>query len=230
LDDDLIPLPIIQPALFEEASETHGAVELFPAVWGAVEELAAPELYLRHSALDRLEEMDAPRLLPLAAYMIATRLVDPDLNFRSKVINALGRVFTPDADGRPAQEAVLRYLSHHLSQMRTSTIYALLEAAAESHELIPDVARLLNACPYAGGRMGDILTNRKMPLTIRKQAAFFIGEVGFLDTIPLLERMEARLASRLKGQQTLPFASPPDGEETELLPAVQATLLYLKTI
>jgi hypothetical protein len=231
LEDDVrLPLPLHQPALFENFSEAHGAVELFPTVWGAVEEVAAPEVSLRHSALSRLEEMNAPRLLPLAAYMIATRLADPDLNFRIRVVKTLGTVLMPDVDGNQAQAAVLRYLTHYLSQMRTRIVYALLEVAAEDPSIVPDAARLLNTCPHAGGLMGEILTNRNIPLKIRKEAAFFMGEVGFLDTIPVLERLETRLASRLNGQQSMPFASVTDSEENELLPVVQRALSYLQSI
>jgi hypothetical protein len=228
VDDDPLSFYTIQPALFEDIPETHGAVELFPAVWGAVEELAAPEAALRHMALERLDGMNAARLLPLAAYVVATRLGDPDLSFRCKAVTLLGKVLAPDAEGHPAQEAVIRYLSAYLSQMRTRSIYALLEAAEESYPTAPYIARLLNACPDAGSHLGDILSNRKMPLEIRKQAAYFIGEVGFLDAIPALERLETRLASRLNGQQSMAFAPPASGDETELLPAVQRALDYLK--
>jgi HEAT repeat protein len=220
-----------QPALFEDIDETaHGAIELFPAVWGAVEDLASPEAALRHQALDKLEDLDAPRLSPLVAYMITTRLTDPDISFRQRAIKVLGRVLTPDEQGRLPTDAIIRCLNSYLSQMRTRSVYALLEAAAGSPTLAPYAARLFNACPFAGNHLGDILSNRKMPLEIRKQAAYFLGEVGFLDSIPVLERLESRLASRLKGQQSMSFAPPSAGDEIELMPDVQRALLYLRSI
>jgi hypothetical protein len=231
MDDDSLSLPMTQPALFENIGETaHGVAELFPTVWGAVEDLAASEASLRHLALDRLEELNAARLSPLVAYMIASRLSDPDLDFRRRAVKVLGQVLSPDAHGHLPQDSILRCLNSHLSQMRTRSIYALLEAAAGFPSLAPYAARLLNACPYAGNHLGDILTNRKMPLIIRKQAAYFVGEVGFLDSIPVLERLEARLTTRLKGQQTMTFAPPSEGDEIELLPDVQKALNYLNSI
>jgi HEAT repeat protein len=231
MDDNPFILLMTQPALFEDIDESsHGAIELFPAVWGAVEDLAAPEAALRHQALDRLEDLNAPRLSPLVAYMIATRLTDPDLSFRQRAIQVLGQVLSPDAQGNLPQDSIVRYLTSYLSQMRTRAVYPLLEAAADSPSIAPYLARLFNACPYTGSHLGDILTNRKMPLRIRKQAAYFLGEVGFLDSIPVLERLEARLASRLVGQQSMAFAPPSAGDEIELLPDVQKALLYLKTI
>jgi hypothetical protein len=91
------------------------------------------------------------------------------------------------------------------------------------------IARLLNACPYAGEHLADILSDRKVPLTIRLQAAYFIGQVGYLDVIQDLERLATRLESRLMGQQAMPFAPRSEPDETVLLPAIQNTLTMLRS-
>jgi hypothetical protein len=91
-----------------------------------------------------------------------------------------------------------------------------------------DVAQLLNACPYAGNHLADILADRSKTLNIRKQAAHYIGRVGYLAAVPALERLQTRLESRLSGQQAMPFAPPMGTDEVELLPFVRETLAVLR--
>ena len=227
---DLEPslLQILQPPLFPLGEASAGAMELFPTVWGACEDLASPDAALRHKGLDRLLELGAPRLSPLVTYLLTTRLADSDRGLRARVIQALGAVLLPDLEGRPASEAVRRYLVVALAQMRTRSIYALLEVAYIEVDTAACVARLLNVCPYAGGHLVEILNERKLPLTVRRAAVDFIGSVGYLEAIPALERLATRLEARLGGQQSMPFAPPAVQDETDLLPVVQAALAMLK--
>ncbi len=230
MEDEIIPSKLDQPLLFEFSQDAStGAMELFPAVWNAVEALAAPEAATRLAALDRLSKICAPRLSPLVAYSLATRLIDPDLTVRGRVVEILGDVLSKDAAGNAAPEAVRHHLTNTLAQMRTRSIFALLEVALHQQCLENSIALLLNACPYAGGHLANILSDRKDPVAIRLQAVRLIGMVGFLDAIPVLERLEARLLSRQSGQQSMPFAPPSGPDESDLLPAVQATLNLLRS-
>lgn len=229
MEEDSVSINLTQPTLFDFTESTSGAVELFPAVWSAVEGLAAPEPAARHSALDRLIELGAPRLSPLVAYVLATRLADPDISVRVRIIRVLGEALRPDEYGRTIPGRVNRYLVDYLSQMRTRPIFALMEAVDHAPEIEPHAARLINNCPYAGGHLSAILADRKNPLGVRRQAAHFIGLVGFLDATPALERLETRLATRLHGQRSMPFAPPSASDEVELLPAVQKALGVLRS-
>ncbi len=217
-----------QPALFDFASPSSGALELFPSVWGALEDLASPQASLRRTGLERLVELNAHRLSPLVAYMLVTRIDDPDLTLRSRIIRVLGDALVPDAQGSVASESVVNTLASALSQMHTHEIYAVLQVSNASAENESPVARLLNACPYAGNHLADILADRKAPLSIRKQAVNYIGLVGFLDAIPGLERLQARLEARLNGQQSMPFLAPLPADEVELLPAIETALAALR--
>ena len=76
---------------FEHEIST-GNVELFPSVWQATENLAAQEERTRHLALDELLKLGAPRLSPLVAYNVATRLRDPVLSFRSRIVESLANL------------------------------------------------------------------------------------------------------------------------------------------
>ena len=216
-----------QPSLFSQ-DESTGRVELFPAVWKAVEDLTMPDLKLRRNALDRLIELNAPRFSPIVAYVLVTCLTYPDLAFRSQVIKTLGEILVPDGDGHPAPDEVRKSLTHYLAQMRTRQVFALLQVTTDHPALEGHAARFLDACPHAGNHLVDILCDNKVSLAVRKQAVQMIGRVGYLEALPALDRLAARLETRISGQRTMPFAPPPGSNESDLLPAVQATLAILR--
>jgi hypothetical protein len=230
MESDPLPLHFAQPPLFDFGDSSASALELFPATWAAAEALASPDLAARRAGLDRLVELGAPRYSPLVAYLIATRLLEPDLALREQVIAVLAGVLTPDESGKLAPEPVRQVLAAYLSQMRTRPIVALLQVAESSETARPSVAALLNACPYAGGHLANILNDRRAPLATRRQAVHFVAEVGYLQAVPALERLENRLAVRQNGQQDMPFL--PSGgllDESSLLPEVQSALRLLRT-
>ena len=219
-----------QPTLFESPDTASGFLELFPAVWTAMEGLIAPEIERRRSAVERLEQMGALRFSPLVVYVMCTRLEEPDIPLRTRIIQLLGGLLTGEGAAQLATSAVQQQLTSYLAQARTRTVYCMLQSTAYDARLENLLARLLNACPYAGSHLTDILANRKNPLAIRKQAAHYIGVVGYLDAIPALERIASRLETHLKGQEAMPFVSasqPPEREE-ELLPYIYSSLLLLK--
>lgn len=217
----------IQPGLWQSLETSTGIVELFPEVWNTAEALCGPDAGQRSQALVRLDELGAARFSPLVVYLVATRLADTDLKVRCQAIRITGDLLSPDKQGNATPEPVRRSLVWFLSQMRTRSIYHLLEAANSEPESTPQITRLLNACPYAGRHLADIALDRTFPLAERKQAVLFIGAVGYLDAIPALERLAARLGARLKGQQSMSFAPPAHGDENELLPIVQSVLHLL---
>jgi hypothetical protein len=229
MDPDPFSLPLSQPVLFNLIDTTTGEVELFPSVWGAAEEFISPEVSMRRKGLDTLRQIGASRLSPLIAYLIATRLIDSDLELRKLIILTLSEVLEPDREGKLAPDGVLRTLTAYLTQMRTRIIYMLLEAAASDPLLQPHVARILNCSPFAGNHLAALLQDRKTELAIRREAARMIGLVGYLEVIPMLEKMETRLSARTGGQQEMPFAPPSSPEETQLLPLIVESLRLLKS-
>ncbi len=218
-----------QPVLFKLGEVSVGHVELFPAVWSAAEALTALEPEARRKGLERIEELHAARFSPLVAYLVTTRITDPDMDIRGQAVRILSAVLVPDQHGSLAPADVRRRILAVMAQMRTRHIYALLELASRSHECEAAVTSLLNACPYAGTHLADILTSKKTPLYIRREAASLIGRVGYLDAIPVLERLVTRLAGRMSGQQSMPFAPAGGNEEVALLPDVQAALNQLRS-
>lgn len=216
-----------QPALFT-LQESTGRIELFPAVWNAAEQLIHPDLEIRRNGLEQLIELQAHRFSSLIAYLIATRLTDQDISLRAQIIEALGEVLIPDNEGQPAPDEVRLKLITYLSQLHTREIFSILQVLAEHIELEDIVTRLLDACPFAGTHLMDILTDRSAALEVRIRAVEQIGRVGYLDALPQLERLESRLESRMNGQRSMSFVPLSKSEDQELLPAIHRAITLLR--
>jgi len=220
------PHVIPQPNLFDFSDSAAGVVELFPNVWIAMEELTSSNVEDRKAGLKRLISVNAHKLSPLVAYVLATCLTDPKIEFRYEIVQALGGLFFPD-NSIETSDQVKQSLKFYLSQMRRRRVYALLQVADYHPSSETNVAVLLKACSHAGGTLSDIFLDRKIPVEIRRQAINFAGIVGFLDAVPALEKLAGRLEARISGQKSMPFAPPIDSNEKSLLPAVQSVLSIL---
>jgi len=223
-----VPPTEYQPSLFDFADSAVGVAELFPTIWRALEQLTSPAISDRQTGLSQIIELDAQRISPLVAYVLATRLDDQDIEFRFKVVQVLGDLLSQgDSSAAPTPE-VKSTLKAYLAQMRQRKIYALLQVGDYHMPAGSSVAALLKACSNAGRVLADIFLDRSLPLEIRLQAIQFAGNVGFLDTIPGLEKLAARLEGRLNGQRSMVFIQENDSKEKSLLPAVQTALAILK--
>jgi hypothetical protein len=216
-----------QPQLFL-LEESIGTVELFPAVWSALEGFTYNEADQRHVAFNQLIDLDAHRFSPLVTYILLTRIIDQDIELRARIVEELCTILDLDENGVPAPEDVRASLHLHLSAFRTRQIFALLQVSTEYESLEYHVARLLNACPFAGNHLVDIISDHKNPNEIRQQAALMIGKVGYLSALPALERLQARLETRLQGQQRMNFAPSRPSKESSILPAIQEALRLLR--
>jgi len=222
------PQPVSpQPQLFL-LEESIGNIELFPAVWSALEDLTNQDKELRRDALERLVDLEAPRFSPVVSYILVTRITEQNLGLRARIIETLGEVLSPDINGALAPEDVRSSLYLYLSGFRTRQIFALLQVSAEYKSLKDHVAKLLNACPYAGNHLIDILNDHKTPIEVRKQAAIMIGLVGYLYALPAMERLSGRLEARIYGQKAMQFAPQSNSSESELLPVIHDALRVLR--
>jgi hypothetical protein len=224
-----VTLPTQPQLFFVEGDTTTGSVELFPAVWNAAQNLASPTNRSRFDALDELVKMNAVRLSPLVAYLVATRLIDPEVHLRDKIIEVLADVLSPDNLGRPAPDEVRSYLVSYFSQISEPMVTAILEASINNSHLRTRISRLFNLCPSAGKHLAAILADRQAPIEIRKHAADFIGLVGFVDALPTLERLRNRIEARQGGQRSMSFAPPAGSDESVLLPAITTALTLLQS-
>ncbi|MCJ7700907.1 MAG: hypothetical protein MUO62_04945 [Anaerolineales bacterium] len=217
----------LQPELFDFYDSVPGVAELFPSVWTAAEKLTSADVKERESGLDQLIDLDAHRLSPLIAYLIATCLADPDIEFRYKVVQTIGGLMLRGEKYGIPTERVKQSLKNYLSQMRRRRIFALLQVSEYHPSAESSVVALFKGCSHAGKTLSDIFLDRKIQLEVRRQAIRFSGMVGFLDAVPGLEKLAARLEVRMSGQRSMPFATPIDQHEKSLLPTVQTALAIL---
>lgn len=200
------------------------------AVWSALEALTAPELEARRQGFQALVDQDVVRKSPLVVYLLATRLLEPDLHLRLGIVRSLASLLSPSPGDPPVAGAVLTYLHSYLSQMRTRPIFALLQVAAFDPDTTGQVGALLKACSFAGNHLAQIITDRQAPLAVRRQAISFASKIGFLAVIPALERMIRRLESRQASAEALSLGSADQDGEFSLLPYLQEALERLRAI
>ena len=193
-------------------------LELISVIWEAVESLSSPDLEQRMTGLQRLVEYDAIRQLPLAAYLLTSRITEADIEFRNQIVKNLGSLAGSIGSGAGPIQSVEDTLVDQLSGMRTRQVFALLQVAIYDKTSEGYVADLLSYCSYAGNHLAQILSDRSAPADVRKQAAHYIGEIGYLDALPVLERMASRIESR------------GNDEDARMLPALQNAVQLLTAL
>lgn len=226
MDDDPIATVNLQPEALMTINGAEGSnIDETNRVWGAAEALTSPDLETRHLGLKQLVEQDAVRHQPLVAYLLLSRLTEPDIALRAQIVDAIAEVIIPNGHGDPAKAPSFSTMMVELMGMRTRQIYALLQVVDFDTLNEPKVASLLDYCSYAGSHLAHILSTRTLPLSLRKQAAYFIGRIGYLDALPALERMAARLETRCNSRIELGES---DGDETALLSLIRSSLELLR--
>lgn len=195
LDQDAVTPTVAAPTSTDVAH-----IAALADVWSAAEALASPELVTRWDGVKRLIEYGAPSRYPLIAYLLATRITEPDIALRARVVEVLGNVLRHDEVAQSVHPSVFGCLIMYLASMRTRAIYSLLQVAMFDTKTEPMVAALLSYCSYAGGHLAEILADRDVPAELRWQAVHFISRLGFLDALPTLERLVARMEMRIHGR------------------------------
>jgi hypothetical protein len=221
------PIPILQLPLFEFGESVTNIIELFPAVWQATECLTSPESPTRQRGLNAILELGAQRVSPLVAYVLATCVSDPDILIRRRIAYILADLVTSNIGSKQATNEVQRVLINYLHNITEATVYGLLEIAVEDEQAEKPIYHLFNACPYVGRYLGDILIQWKNPLSIRQKAIYFIGLVGYLEALPVLERLLNRMEARQNGQFTMSFAPPTNKSDDDLLPYLRVAISQL---
>jgi len=200
-----------------ELSEPHlNRLETLTAVWEATEALTSSDLMTRIMGLKRLVESNAMQQFSLVAYVLATRIVEPDIELRARIVSAIAEVISVSQNGIRSS-GVLQTITNYLSGLRTRQIFALLQVVEFDRSKEESTADLLSYCSFAGEHLGQILANREATMAIRRQAAKFIGRIGYLDALPTLERMVSRMEDRR------------EEEDSPLYPALQEAIQLLRS-
>jgi hypothetical protein len=196
MDQDPAIIKLDPSALLQTDLPGDNRAELLAEIWEAAESLIAPDVMIRMAGVERLESYDAIRQLPLIAYLLTTRLTEPDIVLRTRIVKALGCVTGASMGSQQPDASVQKTLIFHLSQIRTREVFALLQVAEYDKSSEPCIESLLACCSFAGGHLSQILSARDTSLEIRRQATHFIGQLGYLDALPVLERMASRFETR----------------------------------
>lgn len=224
--DEQIDL-FLQPALFETNQVSSGNLELLPKLWYAAEALTSRDEQKRKEALSVIIDQNAARFSPLISYLLFTRLKDPNPEVQKIIVEILSDVIIPDDKGLPAPDYVRSSLFSHLSTIDSTSILSLLELVSTFPEEGTKVGTLIKACSNSGKYLADIILDRTQPIQTREIAANFIGEIGYLEAIPALERLVSRLETKFNGQQYMPFSTDDPNNEIILIPTLRQALKYL---
>jgi hypothetical protein len=213
---------------FLETQNAKGELELFPALWQVMEAMVSSDVEQRGAALETLKDLSAVRFSRLVAYVVATRINEPNLALRGTVLELLSEALSADEQGRMAADEVRAMLRTTLGSLSYDQVLALLEIAQYRQDLKTEIARVLNQCSLAGETLTEILNDRHQPLPLREQAAVFIGEVGFVAAQSAIERLVQRLQARQSNQQEMSFVVGGKSEEDVLIPVLQDILQRLE--
>jgi hypothetical protein len=206
-------------------NKTHSEAEFegTKEVWLAAERLVSPRAVEREEALDYLIEQGALSKSPLIAYLLATRLSDPDLEVRCHMVKALGDVLTSAEKGEQLPDHVLKQLQGFLAHLNKEQILDLLEVSDQYLSAEESLIEIFKLCSYAGNVLGGIVNDRKIPLGIRKKATYFCGEAGFLETISTLQVLVKRIEKRNQVLRKFPLRKN-SKDENQLYPYAIAAL------
>lgn len=192
-------------------------------VWQLAEKLVSPRPVDREEALDTLVEKGAPRISPLVAYLLATRISDPDLEVRFHMIKALGEMLAGEDSGDIIPDPVLQQLHGFLAHLNKNQILDMLETSDQYLSSEESLLNVFKLCSYAGSVMSGIVNDRKLPISIRQQAIYYCGEIGFLETTSVLQGLVQLVEKRNQKQGRAPLRKKAQ-DESKLYPFAVAAL------
>ena len=220
-----------QPSLIPPTLELEKAqLELFPQIWQYVEKLSAPNIRERRKGFRHIEETNAARISPLVAYLLTTRLDEPDINLRIRIIKAVSRILKPDSNGIFADELVRSQVFSSLASMGKSVLLSLLETGVAYPKLLPEINSLMNLSPLSGDLLTKISVDRRENTELRKVCISLIGSMGYSEALSALEGLNDRILSRIHGQKRMSFAPTYSENELELLAELKNTLKILHAL
>jgi hypothetical protein len=170
-----------------------GAV-LDEATWQAAELLISPDPDARDEGISLISIAGTAWQSPLLAYLLSTRIIDPDIKVRFHAVQELGRLLEQStAPEKKPSNQVIQTVHHFLVDLDQVGMVRLMEVALNYISAEESLLDILRICSYAGKTLGGIVNDRNLPLEIRQQAAFFGGEIGFQTMIPDLKKVLKRI-------------------------------------
>ena len=214
----------VQPSLFDYGGTSAGSLELIPQLWYVAEALTSRSSDARLAAIEFIIKQDAARLSSLISYMLVTRICDPSMEVRVAVIRALGDIFCLDEKGMETPTDVKLSLYEQFSHLEEEDILAILQASEVDPSLDSDIEVLFRSSSIAGYHLVNILKDRRQPSRVRELATEYVGRIGYLDAIPVLERLKNRMIAKQNGQKAFPFNQHTISKESQLLTRIRTAL------
>ncbi len=162
-------------------------------LWESAEGLISPDPHLRESSLDLLKEIEGVHRSPLIAYLLISRISEPDLEIRFHLIHLLGDLVDYDSPGRHFSDQALVFAKNALDQVDKFQLIRLLEVSDSYLTAERAISNILKLSSYAGVGLSGIVNDRKLPVSVRQQAVFYCGEVGYLSSKPTLQNLVHRV-------------------------------------
>lgn len=197
--------------------------------------LVSPHVEERRRGFALLCGREESRRSPLAAYLLAARVAEPDLALRAQIVTALaeyfelrGREFRYPAELRAAVTAYLR----HYDRPEVIALLELHHAGRHGQVSLPAEAliHLFERVPGTADLLVRLAADRSLLLELRQAAIDVTGLVGFVAARSALEGLQLRIAGRRAGQLNMVFAPSDWPEDEALLPVLADTLRLLNEV
>jgi len=162
-------------------------------LWETAEGLLSPEPLIRESSLDDLIAIDGFYRSPLIASLLVSRISEPDLEIRFHLIQLLGSLVDIESSDQHFTDQALILAKDALDQLEKNQLIKILEVSDRYLTAERAVKNILKLSSYAGVGLSGIVNDRKIPVSLRQQAVFFCGEVGYLSSRPTLQNLVQRV-------------------------------------
>ncbi len=162
-------------------------------LWETAEGLLSPDSNIRESSLDNLKEIDGFYRSPLVASLLVSRISEPDLEIRFHLIQLLGSLVDFDSSDQHFADQALIFAKDALDQMEKIQLIRILEVSDSYLTAESAIRNILKLSSYAGVGLSGIVNDRKLPVSLRQQAVFYCGEVGYLSSRTTLQNFAKRV-------------------------------------
>ncbi len=162
-------------------------------LWDTAEGLLSPDPILRESSIDQLIEIEGFSQSPLVAALLVSRIAEPNIEIRFHLVKLLGSLVDFDSTAQNFADQALIYAQDSLDQMGKSQLIKLLEVSDKYLSSEGSISAILKLSSYAGNVLNGIVNDRNQPVSLRQQAIFYCGEVGYLNSKPTLQNLVKRI-------------------------------------
>jgi hypothetical protein len=201
--------------------------EVIADAWRAAECLVSSDLERRRKGLDRFVEGDALSFSPLVGCLLATRLHEPDLALRGRVVNALANFMEDQGNASTRWQMDQKPVFALLATYGRKEVERLLETATIQGSRGAMVT-VLDRIPNLGSLLPRIAADRGAALPLRLAAVSVAAELGVIEALPALEGLKTRIEGRAAGQLAMTFAPRSGAGEDILLETLKAAIDTLR--